>query len=133
MTTEAGTRPLINGGSPTVFVSELTAAVHFYTDVLGMKLLYQAGKHFASVDAGAGLTIGLHPPGQRAPSPGTAGSIQIGLDVSRPIGEVVERLQARGVVFDRREGEPVVDDGAVKLAFFTDPDGNELYLCEQVH
>jgi len=27
-------------------------------------------------------------------------------------------------------GLPIVDDDQVKLAFFTDPDGNDLYLCE---
>jgi hypothetical protein len=36
------------------------------------------------------------------------------------------------VAFDDAGDGAVVDDGAVKLAFFHDPDGNELYLCEVV-
>lgn len=35
-------------------------------------------------------------------------------------------LKKRGVVFE----SDVVDDDPVKLAFFGDPDDNELYLCE---
>jgi hypothetical protein len=82
------------------------------------------------IDAGSGFLIGLHPPGRLAPAPGTAGSVQIGLNVTAPIEEVVETLRARGVVFDEHEGSAVIDDGPVKLAFFHDQDGTELYLCE---
>lgn len=42
-------------------------------------------------------------------------------------------LQQKGVSFREEKGGPVVDDGPVKLAFFSDPDGNDLYLCEVVH
>lgn len=127
MTHQTATKPeLIEGGSPTIFVSDLDRAVHFYVDTLGLKLLYRAGEHFAMVDAGRGLQIGLHPPSPRGPAPGARGSIQVGLDVTCPIDDVVAALRERGVTFRG----PVVDDGSVKLAFFSDPDGNDLYLCE---
>jgi hypothetical protein len=43
----------------------------------------------------------------------------------------VRELQGRGVRFDERiSGQPIVNDTQVKLAFFADPDGNDLYLCE---
>ena len=128
--TETVAKPLIHGGSPTVFVSDLDRAVRFYTDTLGLRLQYRAGDHFAMIDAGSGLTIGLHPPGERTPPPGSSGNIQIGLNVTGAIEQVVESLLARGVRFQERDGKAVVDDGAVKLAFFTDPDGTDLYLCE---
>jgi hypothetical protein len=69
---------------------------------------------------------------QTSNQPGTRGSIQVALNVARPIEVVVRELQARGVKFDTRagNGQPIVDDTQVKLAFFTDPDGNDLYLCE---
>jgi catechol 2,3-dioxygenase-like lactoylglutathione lyase family enzyme len=127
-TSDSGAR--ITGGSPTVFVSDLDRAVDFYTNVLGLRLQYRAGEHFAMIDAGAGLSIGLHPPGRMSPSPGTAGCIQLGFSISGPIESVVQALQARGVTFKERDGSAIVDDGAVKLAFFGDPDGTELYLCE---
>ena len=132
MSTEVSTKPLIEGASPTIFVSDLSRAVRFYTETLGLKIAYRGGDHFAMIDAGGGCMIGLHPPGRRAPGPGTPGSIQVGLNVTQPIEEVVRQLQERGVSFDDHDGSPVVDDGAVKLAFLRDPDGNELYLCEVV-
>ena len=39
---------------------------------------------------------------------------------------VVEKLKNRGVIFQG----PIRDDGGLLLAFFTDPDGNPLYLAE---
>ena len=73
MSTEVSTEQLIDGCSPTIFVSDLARAVSFYTQTLGLKVAYQAADHFAMIDVG---------------------------------------------------------DGAVKLAFLSDPDGTGLYLCE---
>jgi len=130
--TATESKALIRGGSPTVFVKDMGRAVDFYTKSLGLRLQYRAGDHFAMIDAGGGFTIGLHPPGERAAAPGTAGSIQIGLTVTEPIEQVVKALQSRGVTFQPHNGQVIVDDGAVKIAFFGDPDGTELYLCEIV-
>ncbi len=58
------------------------------------------------------------------------GLIQVGLNVCKPLAQVVETLQSRGVRFQQHGKGPIVDDGAVKLAFFSDPDGTALYLCE---
>lgn len=128
--TATDSKSLISGSSPTVFVSDLDRAVEFYTKTLGLGLQYRAGEHFAMIDAGGGSTIGLHPPGRLTAAPGAAGCIQIGLNVTDPIAEVVDALRERGVVFQEHEDRVVIDDGAVKLAFFSDPDGTELYLCE---
>jgi hypothetical protein len=46
--------------------------------------------------------------------------------VDEPIAQVVERLKNRGVIVDG----PVVEEGGLALAFFADPDGNNLYLAE---
>ena len=127
--TQAPTAPLIDGGSPTVFITDMDRAVRFYTETLGLKIAYRADDHFCMIDAGGGLLIGLHPPGTHAPKPGTSGSIQIGLNVTQPIQKVYDALRKRGVNFHG----PVIDDSAVKLAFFNDPDGNDLYLCEVMH
>jgi catechol 2,3-dioxygenase-like lactoylglutathione lyase family enzyme len=127
-----GATSLIRGGSPTVFVADLDRAIRFYTQVLGLGLHYRAGEHFAMIDAGAGLSIGLHPGGEGPPVPGTPGCIQIGLNVTGPNEDVVETLRVRGVTFVPRKGRVITDDGSVKLAFFHDPDGTELYLCEFV-
>jgi len=122
--------PLIAGGMPTIFVTDMDRAVEFYTRTLGLGLVHRAGPHFAIVDAGKGLKIGLHPSGKGSPAPGSDGATQLGLNVGRPIDVVIAELAARGVSFVRNGPGIVVDDGAVKLAFFRDPDGNLIYLCE---
>jgi catechol 2,3-dioxygenase-like lactoylglutathione lyase family enzyme len=116
----------IKGGNATIFVTDMDKAVEFYTDLLGLNLAYRAGEHWASIDAGDGFQLGLHLSGV-GPQPGVQGGIQVGFNVSRPIEEVVKDLESRGIAFP---GGVVDDDGAVKLAFFKDPDGNEHYLCE---
>ena len=120
---------MINGGNVTVYVADMDRAVAFYRDALGLTLAFRAGNEWASIDAGGCLQLGLHPAGPRTPAAGHAGAITVGLAVDEPIERVVSVLQDRGVAFRG----PVVDDGGrLKLAFFTDPDGNELYLAEQL-
>ena len=119
---------MIEGGGPTIYVSNMDRAVEFYTEVLGLRLVSRYGDEWASVDAGKGMTIGLHPAAERMGAPGTLGSINIGFNVTQSIDVVVRTLESRGVTFD----EPIKGDanGSIKLAFFGDPDGNSLYLCE---
>jgi catechol 2,3-dioxygenase-like lactoylglutathione lyase family enzyme len=117
---------VIRGGNATVYVSDMQRAVEFYHDTLGLHLVFRAGDHWAELDAGGGFHLGLHPASARGPGPGTAGGITVGLAVNEPIVEVVEKLTSRGVSFQG----PVRDDGGIRLAFFTDPDGNQLYLAE---
>jgi catechol 2,3-dioxygenase-like lactoylglutathione lyase family enzyme len=115
----------ISGGVPTIFVSDMDAAVRFYTEALGLKLLERYGNHWASVDCGQGLTLGLHPASTQNPA-ARVGSLTIGFNVSEPIREAVARLKTRGVVF---HGD-IVDDTQLLVANFRDPDGNPFYLAE---
>lgn len=119
---------MIDGGNATVFVADMDRAVDFYTNVLGLKLRMRAGDHWAEVEAPKDLVIGLHPASDKGPQPGTSGGVEIGLSVVGPIEDVVKTLVERGVRF--ASDDPVVADGPVKLAAFTDPDGTRLYLCE---
>src|SRR6478672_5402165 len=111
---------------PTIYVSDMDRAVKFYTEALGLKLQYQAGPEWASIDAGRGLVLGLHGARGEQPLAGQSGSISVGLLVDEPLDRVVETLKGRGVEFRG----PIRDDTAIRLAFFGDPDGNDLYLCE---
>ena len=119
---------MIEGGTPTIYVSNMDRAVEFYTEVLGLRLISRYGDEWASVDVGKGLTLGLHPAAERMGAPGTLGSINIGLNVTQSIDDVVRTLESRGVTFDG----PIQGDtnGSIRLAFFGDPDGNSLDLCE---
>jgi catechol 2,3-dioxygenase-like lactoylglutathione lyase family enzyme len=116
---------VLEGALPTVFVSDMDRAVAFYTDVLGLALAFRAGDHWASIDAGAGTQIGLHPRDAQTTATGNADAISIGLNVTEPLETVMAALSARGVEFG-----DVSTDGMLKIAHFTDPDGNPLYLCE---
>jgi catechol 2,3-dioxygenase-like lactoylglutathione lyase family enzyme len=118
---------MISGITATIYISDMDRAVDFYTKTLGLPLAGRWGKEYASIDLGKGASIGLHPAtNPHSPRPGTSGSIQIGLAVDKPLDDVIRDLRGRGVVFRG----PVIDDGQVRLAFFGDPDGNDLYLVE---
>ena len=118
---------MITGGNATVFVSNMDRAVQFYTQVLGLKLTNRFGDHWATVDAGKGLTIGLHPASPKHPAPGTKGAMVLGLEIDQPIAGVVASLGEKGVRF---KGPIVNDAGAGNFATLEDPDGNEMYLWE---
>lgn len=117
---------MISGGNVTVFVSNMDAAVRFYTETLELKLTNRFGDHWATVDAGKGLTIGLHPASSKYPAPGTKGGMMIGLEIDESIEKVVSRLQKKGVRFDG----PIAKDTAGSFAGFQDQDGNPIYLWE---
>jgi len=117
---------MISGGNATVFVSNMDNSVRFYTEVLGLKLTNRFGDHWATVEAGKGLTIGLHPASPKYPAPGTKGAMMLGLEIDEPIAGIVARLSGKGV----RIIGPVVQDNSGNFAHLEDPDGNEIYLWE---
>jgi catechol 2,3-dioxygenase-like lactoylglutathione lyase family enzyme len=116
---------MITGGNATVMISNMDAAVRFYTEVLGLKLTNRFGDHWATVEAGRGLTIGLHPASPKHPAPGTKGGILLGLEIDEPIEGVIDRLSKKGVRFDA-----IVRDPPGAFVGFEDPDGNSIYLWE---
>ncbi len=119
---------MITGGNATIFVADMDRAVRFYTDTLGLTLKERYGNDWATVDAGKGLTIGLHPASPKYPAPGTRGATMIGLEIDESIDGVVSRLKENGV---RMAGE-IVRSEAGNFAHFEDPDGNDMYLWETV-
>ena len=117
---------MFSSGNVTVYVSNMDRAVRFYTEALGLRLAYRFGDHWASVELGKGLTIGLHPASDESPA-GRRGSMAIGLELSGiSIHEAVRQLEARGVKF-----QGAVNEGkAGSFVGFNDPDGNQLYLAQ---
>jgi catechol 2,3-dioxygenase-like lactoylglutathione lyase family enzyme len=116
---------MFKSGNVTVFVSNMDRAVQFYTDVLGLKLVYRFGDHWASVELGRGLTIGLHPARPESPA-GGGGGMSIGLELTGKIEDAIDKLKVKGVQFS----ETVNDGKAGRFAHFHDPDGNSLYLAQ---
>jgi predicted enzyme related to lactoylglutathione lyase len=117
---------MITGGNATVFVSNMDRAVQFYTEVLGLKLTNRFGDSWATVEAGKGLTIGLHPASEKYPAPGTKGGIMLGMEVDGAIEKVVASLGKKGVQFK----DSIVKSEAGNFVHLEDPDGNEIYLWE---
>ena len=116
---------MITGGNATIYVSDMDAAVRFYTDVLGLKLTNRFGNHWATVLAGNTLLVGLHPWNEKYPRPGTKGSVQIGLIVSQgeTIQQLATRLRGRGVAVSG-----VIESQEGNYLTFEDPDGNPIYV-----
>jgi catechol 2,3-dioxygenase-like lactoylglutathione lyase family enzyme len=101
-------------------------AVRFYSETLGLKLAYRFGDHWASIEAGTGLTIGLHPASAENTA-GRKGSMAIGLQLKGSLRDAVGALKAKGVHF---QGDVVNEGKAGSFIGFEDPDGNQLYLAE---
>jgi predicted enzyme related to lactoylglutathione lyase len=78
------------------------------------------------VEAGKGLTIGLHPASPKYPAPGTKGGVMLGMEVDAAIDKVVDRLAKKGVQFK----DSIVRSEAGNFVHLEDPDGNEIYLWE---
>ena len=118
---------MISGGNATIYVSNMDTAIRFYTEVLGLKLTNRFGNHWATVQAGTPLLIGLHPWSAKHPRPGTKGSVQIGLVVSldEPIAELAARLRKHGV-----QVSDIIKSEEANYVSFTDPDGNPIYVAD---
>jgi len=114
---------VIKEANVTILVRDMDTAVRFYTDTLGLRLKAHYGSHFAQVEA-PGTIIALHPVSEKRPQPGKTDSMSIGFSVPN-LDESMAELSSRGVKFSR-----TADDDQVRLAFFTDPDGNPLYLSQ---
>jgi catechol 2,3-dioxygenase-like lactoylglutathione lyase family enzyme len=111
---------MFSASNVTVMVSDMDRAVRFYRDTLGLKFVRGYGAEWVEIDA-PGLRIGLHPGGKRAQA---RGNLSIGLRVD-DLDNAKRILEAKGVLFSASK-----EDGGVRLADFTDPDGNALYLVQ---
>ena len=117
---------MIRSGNVTIMTTDFARAIRFYTEVLGFKVASRVGEEWAEVEI-QGLTVGIHP-ARSGSSKAAPEALSIGLEVAA-LEDAMNVLTARGVLF---RGEPV-DDDMVRLAFFSDPDGTPLYLCEVKH
>lgn len=112
---------MIRGGLVSLFVRDLGAAVRFYVETLGMKLVEERATTWSVIDAGEGLRIGLHAGVPEAPR----GAPRVGLSPKIPIREAIAIFENRGVSFE------LTTDGPVTIATFHDPDDNALYLYQR--
>lgn len=104
-------------------VSDMNQSVKFYVETLGLRLKTRHGDHFAQIQA-PGAIIALHPSSKTSPDT-KGGSMSIGFSVDN-LEMTIQELKAKGVRFV----SGIVDDEQVRIASFTDPDGNQLYFSQ---
>jgi catechol 2,3-dioxygenase-like lactoylglutathione lyase family enzyme len=104
--------------SITIMVSDLDNSVTFYTETLGLKLSKRYGNHYAEIET-PNLLIGLHP----STSIRNGNNISVALGIEDLDASILQ-LKAKGLELKAER------DGKIRLAHFTDPDGNTLYLAE---
>ena len=103
----------------TAMVSNLDVAIQFYVETLGLELKKRYGEHYAEIQ-GPGLLLGLHP----SEKPVTKGdNLSIGFGVDN-FDAVTRSLQEKDLALEIKK------DGFIRLAHFTDPDDNHLFLAE---
>jgi predicted enzyme related to lactoylglutathione lyase len=117
---------MISGGNATLFVSNMDRSVRFYTQALGLRLVERYGDDWATVDAGKGLTIGLHPASAKYPAPGTKGGIMLGFQLDESLEAAVATIREAGV----HVADSIEATEAGRFAHLEDPDGNVIYLWE---
>jgi len=111
----------ITSGCATLQVADFDRAISFYTETLGLKLIVRFGDEWACMEAGEGMFIGLTP-GSEGQETGTS----VGLCVAEQFDAAVDNLRQRGMPIDVQ----TESGGAVRLAFFADPDQNPVYLTD---
>ena len=101
-------------------ISNMDDAIAFYQGKLGLELLNRFGDNYAEIKA-PNLLIGLHP---KSDNVKIGNNISIGLGVVE-FDETIEDLKSKGIEFS------IEQDGWIRLAYFTDLDGNQLFLAER--
>jgi catechol 2,3-dioxygenase-like lactoylglutathione lyase family enzyme len=110
-----------------VVVSDVDAALAFYSDILGLTFLFRAGPDLAFLDAG-GIRIMLTTPQGHG---SVGGNSVLYFKVSR-ISETYSALVARGATNERApQLTAKMSDHELWIGFLRDPDGNLVGLLEE--
>jgi catechol 2,3-dioxygenase-like lactoylglutathione lyase family enzyme len=125
---------MISNGNATITVSDLDAAIRFYTEQLGLKLTNRIGARWATLQTGpsywatlgvnAGLVVGLQPGSSQHSRPGTTGGVGFGLETYTDIDAVADAFTNRGV----RIASEIIRFEAGNVFAFEDLDGLGSYM-----
>lgn len=106
------------------WTKDMSSAVSFYRDVLGLSMRMRAGEDWAEFDVG-GTTVALH--GTREGHAPPQGGATVVFEVD-DLDVTIRALRSRGVQF---EGEVNEVPGHGRFVSFRDPDGNLLQIFQQ--
>lgn len=101
-----------------VMISDMDKAIDFYQRKLGLELKNRYGDHYAEIQT-PDLLIGLHPTTDKIVQ-GT--NISIGLGVTH-FDSTLKELESKEIEYKLEQ------DGWIRLAYFSDPDQNQLFLA----
>jgi catechol 2,3-dioxygenase-like lactoylglutathione lyase family enzyme len=107
----------------TVPVTDVERSTRFYAQTLGLPWINEGSKQWPELQLGENVSLYLMDPrqiGAEFQGPHTA---HVALRVP-DVAETRQELEGRGVAFD---GD-TLDTGVCHMAFFKDPDGNQLML-----
>ena len=115
-----------------IAVKNLEKAKNFYEEILGLTHVGAEGQEVIVYKSG-NSTINVYQSQYAGTNQATAVTWTVGAD----IGNIVQALKAKGVMFEhydmpdmKREGDVHVA-GEMKVAWFKDPDGNILNIINQ--
>jgi|SRR5918999_5240124 catechol 2,3-dioxygenase-like lactoylglutathione lyase family enzyme len=115
-----------------IAVKNLEKAKKFYEEILGLTQIGAEGQEVIVYESG-NSTINVYQSQYAGTNQATAVTWTVGAD----IGNIVQALKAKGVMFEhydmpdmKREGDIHVA-GEMKVAWFKDPDGNILNIINQ--
>ena len=113
-------------GQIAITVADVSAALHFYRDILGLKFLFQAGPKLAFLQTGNVRLMLSTPQGA-----GKVGANSILYFTVQDIAGVRESLVWMGAPSERApQRAAAMPDPDLWLAFLRDPDGNVVGLME---
>ena len=101
------------------FVSDMDAAVAFYRDKLGLRLVFQS-PFWSEFDTGE-TKLALHPASAENP----AGSVQVGLGTTD-----IDEFHAAGLAAGLTFTSPPTDMHGTRIARFRDLDGAEISVSQ---
>ena len=113
-----------------VFTQDIGRAKEFYAGTLGLNVTEEDG--MLQLELGGGGTVLVYPKPNHTPASFTI--------LNFPVGDIeatVDELTARGVEFERYEGELATDEKGIfrgegpLIAWFRDPAGNIISVLEE--
>ena len=102
-------------------VNDIERSVKFYTDGLGLRQTVRYGNEWVEVEA-PGTVIALHP-NRKQKTNRPPETISIGFQL-KDLDEAITQLREKNVSLTRAE------EGFLRRADFTNPDGHLLYLMQ---
>lgn len=103
-----------------IMTASIDNSIQFYSETLGLELTARYGDHYAEIKT-SNFVIGIHPSSGKTI---VGNNMSIGFGVS-DFDETIKELEEKGIALT------IEKDAWIRLAYFQDPDHNELFIAER--